>query len=99
LDFDLIVSHPKIFMGFSDITVLNVAIWSKTGLTTFNGPALMPDFAEYPQMTSYTQRYFIKAVMQEKPIGWVEPSPDWTEEFLDWATPPPSFAPPPALAL
>ena len=27
LDFDLIRKNPKIFMGFSDITVLNVAIW------------------------------------------------------------------------
>ena len=26
LDFDLIAAHPKIFMGYSDITVLNVAI-------------------------------------------------------------------------
>jgi muramoyltetrapeptide carboxypeptidase LdcA involved in peptidoglycan recycling len=84
LDFDLIASNPKIFMGFSDITVLNLAIWSKTGLTTFNGPALLPDFAEYPQMLSYTEHYFLKAVTGAMPVGLVKPSPDWTEEFLDW---------------
>ena len=39
LDFDLIWHNPKVFMGFSDITVLNVAIWKETGLVTFNGPA------------------------------------------------------------
>jgi muramoyltetrapeptide carboxypeptidase LdcA involved in peptidoglycan recycling len=88
LDFDLIASNPKIFMGFSDVTVLNVAIWTVTGLTTFNGPALLTDFAEIPQMMRYTERYFLKAVAEAKPIGWVEPSPDWTEEFLDWGTPP-----------
>ena len=86
LDFDLIASNPKIFMGFSDITVLNLAIWSKTGLTTFNGPALLPDFAEYPQMLSYTEHYFLKAVTGAMPVGLVKPSPDWTEEFLDWGT-------------
>jgi muramoyltetrapeptide carboxypeptidase LdcA involved in peptidoglycan recycling len=88
LDFDLIADYPKVFMGFSDVTVLNIAIWTVTGLTTFNGPALLTDFAEYPQMMGYTEHYFMKAVTETKPIGLIEPSPDWTEEFLDWGTPP-----------
>ena len=74
LDFELISHFPKVFMGFSDITVLNVAIWKKTGITTFNGPALLTDFAEYPEMFSYTREYFVKAVMREEPIGKVDPS-------------------------
>jgi muramoyltetrapeptide carboxypeptidase LdcA involved in peptidoglycan recycling len=84
LDFELIARNPKVFMGFSDITVLNVAIWEKTGLTTFNGPALLTDFAEYPHMLRYTETYFLKAVAGRASIGNVEPSPHWTEEFLDW---------------
>ena len=83
LDFEMISHHPKIFMGYSDITVLNVAIWKKTDVTTFNGPALLPDFAEYPHMFKYTEEYFIKAVMKGEPIGVIEASPHWTEEFLD----------------
>jgi muramoyltetrapeptide carboxypeptidase LdcA involved in peptidoglycan recycling len=84
LDFDLVRKNPKVFMGFSDTTVLNVAIWKVTGLTTFNGPALLTDFAEYPQMLNYTEKYFLKAVTAIEPIGMVESSPVWTEEFLDW---------------
>jgi len=84
LDFDLIARNPKIFMGFSDITVLNVAIWQQTGLVTFNGPALVTDFAEYPHMLAYTEEYFLKAVATGLPVGVAQPSPDWTEEFLDW---------------
>ncbi|MDP2741553.1 MAG: LD-carboxypeptidase [bacterium] len=38
LDFDLIKNNPKIFMGYSDITVLLLAINKKTNLTTFYGP-------------------------------------------------------------
>jgi len=38
LDYDLIGKNPKIIMGFSDITSLLVAIYSKTGLVTFHGP-------------------------------------------------------------
>lgn len=84
LDFDLIRKNPKIFMGFSDITVLNVAIWKETGLVTFNGPALLTDFAEYPRMFEYTERYMLKALCKARPIGVVEPSTWWTEEFLNW---------------
>ena len=84
LDFDLIRKNPKIFMGFSDITVLNVAIWQATSLVTFNGPALLTDFAEYPRMFEYTEAYMLKALCSAKPIGPVVPSTWWTEEFLDW---------------
>lgn len=84
LDFDLIARNPKIFMGYSDITVLNVAIWQRTGLVTFNGPALITDFAEYPRMFAYTQEYFLKTVASRSPVGLVEPSPTWTEEILGW---------------
>lgn len=84
LDFELISQFPKVFMGFSDITVLNVAIWKKTGMITFNGPALLTDFAEFPHMFRYTEEYFLKCATSGDPIGKIEPSPVWTEEFLDW---------------
>jgi len=38
LDFDSIKKHPKVIMGFSDITTLLNAITTKTGLVTFHGP-------------------------------------------------------------
>jgi len=84
LDFDLIAHNPKVFMGFSDITVLNVAIWARTGLVTFNGPALMTDFAEFPHMLDYTAQSFLKTVCQPGPAGVIPPALEWTEEFLDW---------------
>jgi muramoyltetrapeptide carboxypeptidase LdcA involved in peptidoglycan recycling len=84
LDFDLIRKNPKIFMGFSDITVLNVAIWQETGLVTFNGPALLTDFAEYPRMFAYTEAYMLRILCEAQPSGPILPSTWWTEEFLDW---------------
>jgi muramoyltetrapeptide carboxypeptidase len=84
LDYGLIRRHPKIILGFSDMTVLNVAIWRKTGLITFNGPALLTDFAEYPRMLDYTETYFLKAVAAARPVGAIEPAESWTEEFLNW---------------
>ncbi|MGV6861866.1 MAG: S66 peptidase family protein [Putridiphycobacter sp.] len=38
LDYDLIQKHPKIIIGYSDITALLIAITKRTGLITFHGP-------------------------------------------------------------
>lgn len=84
LDFDLIRDNPKVFMGFSDITVLNVAIWAVTGLVTFNGPSLLTDIAEYPEMPAYSRDYMLRAIASAGPVGRIEPSGWWTDEFLDW---------------
>ena len=40
IDYNLIKQNPKIFMGFSDITLLLNAIYSQTSLVTFHGPTL-----------------------------------------------------------
>ena len=84
LDFDLIAAHPTLFMGFSDITVLNVAIWQQTGLVTCNGPALLTDFAEHPRMFAYTRSSFLRTACDPDPVGIVAPAPWWTDELLDW---------------
>lgn len=40
LDWDLARSHPKILLGFSDITTLLLAYWVRSGLVTFHGPVI-----------------------------------------------------------
>lgn len=40
LDYDLIARNPKIYMGFSDGTVLLNAIHARTGLVTYHGPVI-----------------------------------------------------------
>ena len=47
IDFDLIKKNPKVFIGYSDITVLHLAIFKKTGLVTFHGPVASSTFTEY----------------------------------------------------
>ncbi|NQT62008.1 MAG: LD-carboxypeptidase [Candidatus Marinimicrobia bacterium] len=39
LDYEMIQKHPKIIMGFSDVTALLLAIYAKTGMVTFHGPS------------------------------------------------------------
>ena len=84
LDFDLLRASPTIFMGYSDITVLNMAMWVMTGLVTFNGPAFITDFAEYPVMLPYTQRAMQQVLCHARPAGRIPPAEQWTEELLDW---------------
>ena len=38
LDYSLIREHPKILMGYSDITSLLIALYARSGLVTFHGP-------------------------------------------------------------
>ncbi|HEY3078896.1 MAG TPA: S66 peptidase family protein [Chloroflexota bacterium] len=84
LDWELIRRNPTILVGFSDVTVLNLAIHAMTGLVTFNGPALMTDFGAYPEPPAYTLDSFLGTVTRPEPAGLLAPSPTWTEEFLDW---------------
>lgn len=38
LDYAMIARHPKILIGYSDITSILLSIYAKTGLVTFHGP-------------------------------------------------------------
>lgn len=84
LDYDLIAKNPKIFMGYSDMTVVHFALHTRAKLVSFYGPAALTQFAENPAVLPYTKEYFEKAAMRTQPIGRVEPSPEWTDEILDW---------------
>ena len=40
IDYDTISANPKLFIGFSDITLLHAAIYRRCGLSTVHGPML-----------------------------------------------------------
>jgi muramoyltetrapeptide carboxypeptidase len=45
LDFERIKAHPKIFVGYSDLTALLTSLADKSGLVTFHGPMVAKDWA------------------------------------------------------
>ena len=47
LDYDQIRKHPKVFMGYSDITALLTAIHQECGLVTFHGPVGTSEFNRF----------------------------------------------------
>jgi muramoyltetrapeptide carboxypeptidase LdcA involved in peptidoglycan recycling len=83
LDWELIRSHPKVFQGYSDITVLHWAFLKHSGLSTFYGPALVPELGEYPHVLLYTDRFLRAAWFGSEPIAF-ESAEEWTDERLDW---------------
>lgn len=82
IDYDAFRKSPKIFVGFSDITVLHLAFYKKSKAVTFYGPMILTQFGEYPKPFDYTVKYFFKALCDGK-IGKIEAS-DYTDQFLDW---------------
>jgi muramoyltetrapeptide carboxypeptidase len=70
LDFDMIHQNPKIFMGYSDITSLHLAIAKETGLVTFHGPSALSFGSE--AMTPYRMTGIQKAIMLSTPIGVIK---------------------------
>ena len=64
VDFDIIRAHPKIFVGYSDITALLTAITSQSGLVTFHGP-MVTTLAMAPELTRQT---LSAAIASDAPI-------------------------------
>ena len=52
VDFDIIRTHPKIFVGYSDITALLTSITIQSGLVTFHGP-MVTTLATAPELTRH----------------------------------------------
>ncbi len=63
LDFDVVRQNPKVFIGFSDISVLHTAIGQRTGLVTFHGPNLQDGFGKPEEMPAANEAALWRAVM------------------------------------
>ncbi|MEM3832473.1 MAG: LD-carboxypeptidase [Thermoprotei archaeon] len=66
LDYSLIKRNPKIFIGYSDITALLIAIHQKTGLIVFHGPMVASDMHN---LSEYTKYNMMKVLMDDEPLG------------------------------
>jgi muramoyltetrapeptide carboxypeptidase len=64
VDYRLISRNPKILVGYSDLTALQLAILAKTGLITFSGPMVATDF---DGLRPFTARHFWPLVELPQP--------------------------------
>ncbi|HVN48097.1 MAG TPA: LD-carboxypeptidase [Bacteroidota bacterium] len=66
--------HPKIIVGYSDITALQLAVFRKTGLVTFSGP--MTGTEMWNNFDSYTEEHFWRTLTSHRKIGVLKNSDD-----------------------
>jgi muramoyltetrapeptide carboxypeptidase len=77
LDYELIARHPKVLLGFSDITALLNAVHQRSDLVTFHGPVGGSTFEPY------TLENFKRVVMTAEAAGTLQQPPKRPNELID----------------
>ncbi|PRX45311.1 S66 peptidase family protein [Salegentibacter salegens] len=67
LDYEAIKNNPKIFIGYSDITALHLAIYEKTGLVTYHGPLAVSTW------NSFSFDHFKRLLFDKEKITFTNP--------------------------
>jgi len=67
IDYRALKAHPKIIVGYSDLTALQLAIFRKIGLVSFSGPMTGTDM--WRDFDPYTEEHFWRILTSNKKIG------------------------------
>lgn len=70
IDYRIIKNNPKIFVGYSEITSLQMAFFEKAGLISFAGPMVAVDF--YDEVSPYTNELFWATITSNKKLGKIK---------------------------
>ena len=70
IDYGLVRRNPKVFVGYSDITALHLALGRLAGLVTFHGPVALSSLPDW------TRARFRRALFSPEPVGLVENPPE-----------------------
>ncbi|HEA29990.1 MAG TPA: LD-carboxypeptidase [Leeuwenhoekiella sp.] len=68
LDYETIKNNPKIFIGYSDITAIHLAIFQMTGLVTFHGPVAVSSW------NGFSRESFEKLLFGKEKLLYENPS-------------------------
>lgn len=82
IDYEMIKKHPKIFMGFSDITALHIALLEKCGLATFHGPMAAANWAGKP-LDEFSRDSMYRALMRSEPVGELLNPPEYPRQTVN----------------
>lgn len=84
IDYEALKKDPKIIIGYSDMTAILFAIYAKTDIPTFYGPALVASFGEFEPFNEMTYKYF-KDILVDKKLPYTYEIPNvWTDEYINW---------------
>ena len=73
IDYAQVRRNPKIFVGYSDLTALQMALFKKSGLVTFSGPMLGVEMLK--GIDPFTEEHFWRMMTSNKPLGLLQ-NPD-----------------------
>src|SRR3990172_5427840 len=67
IDYAAVRKHPKIFVGYSDLTALQLALWKKCRLVSFAGPMMAGGMSR--GLTGYAEEIFWRMLTNTRPPG------------------------------
>jgi len=70
IDYSIIKQNPKILVGYSDLTALQLAIFKKTRLVSFSGP--MSGVEMFKGIDPFTEEHFWACITSSKKIGIIK---------------------------
>lgn len=80
------LSEPKAFIGYSDTTTLQMALYARCRHVTFHGPALMPQFGEFGGPWPATLESFLDATQSPASLRKLASPGQRVAEHLRWET-------------
>eukprot|EP01132_Coremiostelium_polycephalum_P002839 gene2839-3529_t len=73
LDYDLISRHPKLFIGYSDITALHIVLQQKCNMATLHGPMAGVEMIDN-KWQPISKFYYMKLLLVDRPLGYLQNS-------------------------
>lgn len=82
IDYNLVSKNPKPFIGFSDITNIHLAMYTKARLPGFQGPLLTYSLGKIwekylPQKVEEGKQLFYQSIASAKPLGKINSLTKW----------------------
>lgn len=65
IDYEAARAHPKLVVGYSDVTALLFALWAKAGVPGLSGPMVAPD---WPHLDAETEAQFWRLAGGDAPV-------------------------------
>jgi muramoyltetrapeptide carboxypeptidase len=65
IDYKLIQGNPKLIVGYSDITTLQLALWTKAGIPSLSGPMVGVEMGK--GILPFTEQHFWEQILNKAP--------------------------------
>jgi len=82
LNYDLVAAHPKIVMGFSDLTSLLLSIHFATGLVVFHGPMGIDTWMNADGSGTMNSDYVQRVIVSNEMVKFQNPPENKTVELV-----------------